>query len=236
MAQEKKYSTKKRLYVWWHYHWKLLFIALASLALLCAVVISQFKKTVPDYQIGVVSSTELPLDTQDSLVKCLTPYCTDVNNDGKVLLQLCSFKADFGEAAVANDAYDQMSGIIKLYSDIQSDNGCYIYLLQDPEGFEDTTRILQYLDGSAPGSEDSPVDVSQMCYPWASCPILASLSLDSYRGRTLMDNEIGESQDILADFSIGRRILNTDAQKSNHQEDELLWQELTKDARKMLSE
>lgn len=227
MQEKKKYSMKRRIYVWWYYHWKLLFIILASLTLLTAVLISQFGKKKPDYQISIVSSSELPVDTQEALIRELKAYCEDVNHDGHILLQLNSYRADFGDAVIDNDAYDQMSGIIKLYTDIQSDDGSYIYLIRDPEGFEDTTRILQYLDGTVPANEEESVNVWDMCYKWSDCPVLTALPLGSYKGLTLVDNEIGESQNLLADFYIGRRILNTDTQKQNHEKDEILWKKLT---------
>lgn len=230
MAEKKQYPLKKRIYVWWHYHWKLLLMAAVALALLIAVLVTQFQKEHPDYQIAVVTSEELPVDTQNALQKALIPFCEDINHDGEVLIQINSYRANFGDAAVDNEAYNQMSGVVKLSTDLHSDKGSYIFLTDDPEGFEDATRSMQYLDGTAPASDDEPVDIQKMFYSWKDCPVLAGLELGDYRGRTLMDSLIGSSQEVLADFYLGRRILRTDAQREYLAKDETLWEKLTEDA------
>ena len=47
--------------------------------------------------------------------------------------------------------------------------------LDDPEGFQNQTGALQYLDGTLPS--DGAGDWQNMVYRWADCPVLAGLDL-----------------------------------------------------------
>ena len=227
MTDAKNYSTSKKLYVWWHYHWKLLLIGLAALILLAAVILSQFQQKKPDYQIGLVSTEELPVDTAEALVEELKAYCEDVNGDGQILIQLNQYTVDFNAATENTDAYSQMSGVIKLSSDLSPSDGSYIFLFDDAESFEETTRALQYLDGSAPESDEEEVQLEKMYLNWTDCPVLTALSLGDYKGYTLMDDQTGSSQDVMSRFMIGRHIVSEEARTSTYAADEALWQALT---------
>ena len=48
------------------------------------------------------------------------------------------------------DPYEQMAGLTQLSADIASASGSYIYLLEDPEVFENYSGVLRYLDGTLP--------------------------------------------------------------------------------------
>lgn len=223
-------TRKKAIYVWWHYHWYLLLIAVAAIGLLIWILYSQFSQKKPDYRIGLVALEDLPVDTAETLVRELEPYCEDVNGDGQVLIELNQYTVDFDTANEDTNAYSQMSGVIKMSANLNEDDCCDIFFFTDPAGFAKNTEILRYLDGSVPETEAEYEDWEKMCYAWSDCPVLTGLDLGQYRGYTLMDNEIGESQDVMSKFYIGRRILRTEKQEKNSVADEKLWDKLTEGA------
>ena len=135
-------------------------------------------QTRPDVQIAYVGLHDLPADTVTALQDALTPYCTDVNGDGKVVVQVDSYTVDFDAENTSTDAYYQMAGVTRLSAELASGGKTYIFLLEDPEGFEKQTGALQYLDGTV---DDDPTtanpDWHEMVYRWTDCPVLAGLDL-----------------------------------------------------------
>lgn len=67
--------------------------------------------TRPDVQIGYIGQYDLPADTVTALQDALTPYCTDLNGDGKVVVQVNSYTVDFNAENDNSDAYNQMAGV-----------------------------------------------------------------------------------------------------------------------------
>ena len=158
----------------------------------------------------------------------LTPFCSDLNGDGKVVVQINQYTVDFvGEESNA-DAYYQMAGVTQLSAEI-SDGDTFVYILQDPAGFEKNTGVLRYLDGTLPDdAEPLPDDAwQQMVYRWGDCPVLAGLELGQYDGYTLMDDLTGDNQDVLANLYIGARGIWGDKDADKFAAGEALWQTLT---------
>ena len=49
-----------------------------------------------------------------------------------------------------------MAGVTRLSAELSSGGKTYIFLLEDPEGFETQTGALQYLDGTVPDDPRPP--------------------------------------------------------------------------------
>ena len=104
----------------------------------------------------------------------------------------------------------------------------YIFLLEDPEGFEKSTGVLQYLDGTVDDDpETADPDWREMVYRWTDCPVLTGLELGSYDGYTLMDDVTGTNQSVLEHLYVGRRGVWDEKQSENYAHCAALWDALT---------
>ena len=175
----REYTRQEKASNWWHYNKIAVAVAVIVVALIAWTVHDALSQVQPDLQIGYVGMQSLPEETADALEAALVPYCTDRNGDGKVVVQLNQYILGFGEDSEDADPYSQMAGLTKLSADLSADTEIYLYLLADPEGFQEQTQILQYRDGTLP-PEGETGDWQQMVYRWSDCPVLAGLDLGSY--------------------------------------------------------
>ena len=166
--------------------------------------------------------------TPSALQDALTPFCSDLNGDGKVVVQVDSYTVDFDAANENTDAYYQMAGVTRLSAELSSGGKTYIFLLEDPEGFEAQTGALQYLDGTVPDDPETPdADWREMVYRWTDCPVLTGLDLGGYEGLTLMDDVTGTNQSVLAHLYVGRRGVWDEKQVPTYEGCAELWDTLT---------
>ena len=134
------------------------------------------------------------------------------------------------------DAYTQMADVTRLSADLSSEDGPYIFIMQDADyaqQFAETTGDLQYLDGTMPDTENVDendnviVDWTKMVYRWTDCPALTGLDLGTYTGLTMVDDLQGENQDIMKNTYIGRRAYYTDKTALESETYDALWNILT---------
>lgn len=182
-------------------------------------------QTRPDVQIGYIGQYDLPADTVTALQDALTPYCTDLNGDGKVVVQVNSYTVDFNAENDNTDAYNQMAGVTRLSADLSDSGTLYVMLIADPAGFQKSTGALAYLDGTPP--EDDADDWQNMVYRWTDCPVLAGMDLGDYDGYTLLDDATGSNQSVLSTLYVGRRAVLDEEQAAHYADGEELWQTLT---------
>ena len=98
-----------------------------------------------------------------------------------------------------------MAGVTRLSAELSSGGKTYIFLLEDPEGFEAQTGALQYLDGTVPDDpETTDADWREMVYRWTDCPVLAGLDLGDYASDAVQ-SESGSSQELMSWYYIGIR-------------------------------
>lgn len=198
-----EYTKKQKAANWWHYHWGYVAVGAVAVCLVGAIVKDTVFQIQPDYQVAYVGRSELPVDTAAALQEALQQYGVDLNGDGRVVVQLNQYTVEW--QADGGDAYNQMAGVTRLSADLGSGKGSYIFLLEDPQSFQQQTGALQYLDGTV-GDPDAPAgDWQNMVYRWRDCPVLAGLDLGEYVGLTLLDDQTGSSQDVLADLYVARR-------------------------------
>ncbi|MEE0800826.1 MAG: hypothetical protein U0L91_06050 [Gemmiger sp.] len=223
----REYTKQEKAANWWHYNkWIVIGVAIAVFLLVWLVhdVVTQVE---PDYRVAYIGQSDLPVDTADALTNALQAFGTDCNGDGQVVVQLDQYNVDFNSETDNTDAYSQMAGVTRLSADL-ADGGAYIFLLEDPAGFVQSTGALCYLDGTMP-DQDHPEndDWHQMVYHWTDCPVLTGLDLGTYTGLTMLDDQQGSSQDVLAGLYVGRRALFTEKQEDHREADEAMWQALT---------
>lgn len=202
----REYTKKEKAANWWHYHWMAVVVAVLVVVFGVWIIKDTVFQTRPDVQVAYVGTSDLPTDTVTALQDALTPFCSDLNGDGKVVVQVDSYTVDFDAANENTDAYYQMAGVTRLSAELSSGGKTYIFLLEDPEGFEAQTGALQYLDGTVPDDpETTDADWREMVYRWTDCPVLTGLDLGGYEGLTLMDDVTGTNQSVLAHLYVGRR-------------------------------
>ena len=213
----REYTKAEKAANWWHYHWVAVVIGVAAVFFGGWIIKDTVFQTRPDVQIAYVGTHELPVDTVNALQDALTPFCQDENGDGKVVVQVATYNVDFDAENESTDAYYQMAGVTRLSAELASGGKTYIFLLEDPEGFEKSTGVLQYLDGTVDDDpETADPDWREMVYRWTDCPVLTGLELGSYDGYTLMDDATGTNQSVLEHLYVGRRGVWDEKQAENY--------------------
>ena len=224
----REYTKKEKAANWWHYHWMAVVVAVLVVVFGVWIIKDTVFQTRPDVQVAYVGTSDLPTDTVTALQDALTPFCSDLNGDGKVVVQVDSYTVDFDAADENTDAYYQMAGVTRLSAELSSGGKTYIFLLEDPEGFEAQTGALQYLDGTVPDDpETTDADWREMVYRWTDCPVLTGLDLGGYEGLTLMDDVTGTNQSVLAHLYVGRRGVWDEKQVPTYEGCAELWDTLT---------
>lgn len=224
----REYTKKEKAANWWHYHWMAVVVAVLVVVFGVWIIKDTVFQTRPDVQVAYVGTSDLPTDTVTALQDALTPFCSDLNGDGKVVVQVDSYTVDFDAANENTDAYYQMAGVTRLSAELASGGKTYIFLLEDPEGFEKSTGVLQYLDGTVDDDpETADPDWREMVYRWTDCPVLTGLELGSYDGYTLMDDATGTNQSVLEHLYVGRRGVWDEEQAENYAHCAALWDALT---------
>ena len=224
----REYTKKEKAANWWHYHWMAVVVAVLVVVFGVWIIKDTVFQTRPDVQVAYVGTSDLPTDTVTALQDALTPFCSDLNGDGKVVVQVDSYTVDFDAANENTDAYYQMAGVTRLSAELSSGGKTYIFLLEDPEGFEAQTGALQYLDGTVPDDPETPdADWREMVYRWTDCPVLTGLDLGGYEGLTLMDDVTGTNQSVLAHLYVGRRGVWDEKQVPTYEGCAELWDTLT---------
>ena len=224
----REYTKKEKAANWWHYHWMAVVVAVLVVVFGVWIIKDTVFQTRPDVQVAYVGTSDLPTDTVTALQDALTPFCSDLNGDGKVVVQVDSYTVDFDAANENTDAYYQMAGVTRLSAELSSGGKTYIFLLEDPAGFEKNTGVLQYLDGTVDDDpETADPDWREMVYRWTDCPVLTGLELGSYDGYTLMDDATGTNQSVLEHLYVGRRGVWDEEQAENYAHCAALWDALT---------
>lgn len=227
-APPREYTKKEKAANWWHYHWMLVAVIAALVVLAVWIIKDTVFQTRPDVQVAYVGTHDLPVDTVSALEEALTPYCTDLNGDGKVVVQVTTYTVDFDAENESTDAYYQMAGVTRLSAELSSGGKTYIFLLEDPAGFEKETGALQYLDGTVPDDpETATPDWREMVYRWTDCPVLAGMDLGDYTGYTMMDDVTGTNQSVLGTLYVGRRGVWDEKQVETYAGCAELWDTLT---------
>lgn len=224
----REYTKQEKAANWWHYHWMWVVIGIVAAVFVVWIIKDTVFRTRPDVQVAYVGKSSLPNDTVTALQDALTPFCKDENGDGKVVVQVDSYTIDFSADDSSTDAYYQMAGVTRLTAELSGSGKTYIFLLEDPEGFERETGALQYLDGTVDDDPDTAnPDWHEMVYRWTDCPVLTGLDLGDYSGYTLMDDLTGTNQSVLEGLYVARRGVWDEKQAAAFTDAADLWDTLT---------
>ncbi len=212
---------------WWYYHkWYVLagavLIAVAAYLFTRALGVWEVR---PDYQAAYVGSAALPEDTAAALEASLAALGTDCNGDGRVVVRLNQYVT--GGDPGGDAALYAYAGSTKLMADLDSCDS-YFFLLENPEGFQESYQVLRRLDGSNPADDD--LGAENCCLLWSECPVLRSLPLGKYT-QTLLGQEIrGDSQELLSGLALARRGFWTEKTARYTPQCDELWAAITEGA------
>ena len=183
--QQKKRSRAN----WWYYHWGIVAVAAVLVVGIIYVAHGLLTTVDPDYTVAIVTSESLPDKAVQSLQAALEPYASDVNGDGAVIVQINNYT--WSANASLTDMNSQMAGATQMNTDLANGES-QIWILEDPEGFEQAYGVLSEKLGS---------NWKACLIPWDQQPILSTLELGSY-STTADGSQTVELQDRFAKYQV----------------------------------
>ncbi|MCM1268683.1 MAG: hypothetical protein NC302_12345 [Bacteroidales bacterium] len=205
----------------WHYYKWYIITGVIVLLIACSLIgnaLGLFHKK-PDLQIACVSNAFLPQDTINAIQETFRALAGDYNRDGEVLVQVNQYLLS-REAADAETAQSQYASEVALSADI-SEGESYLFLLEDPETFQQEYQVLAMPDGSCPSQAD--YSVADKAFPWADFPRLADAEMGAFTEIVAGQTVSGSNQELLAGFYLGRRCFYTENVSKNLAECNALW-------------
>lgn len=120
-----------------------------------------------DYVVTWVSQQLISESQEQALTDQITAVGTDVNGDGQIAVRIDQYHISFDQDLEGDALAESYGYLTKLLNAIQVGD-CYLYFMDDPEGFQRTTGLLQYLDGTIPPESNSYdcANWEQMCVPF----------------------------------------------------------------------
>lgn len=179
----------------------------------------------PDLQIAYVGKSELPSETVSALESAFTSIVSDFNGDGEIIVQVNQYISGLNSSDPEMVQYEYASEL-SLIGDI-SDCESYLFLMDDPEGFQRNYQLIAALDGSCP--DDTDFSIEDKVIPWSACPLLAEKDLGDYSASILGREITGSNQDLLAGLFIGRRCFPTENRTDYVEKCAELWDVLYND-------
>jgi hypothetical protein len=179
---------------WYYYKWHVL-IGIAVILLAVFFIHDLTSKVNPDYQIGLITQTTYPTEVVESLENQIAKFGTDLNGDGKVVVQLNSYVAAEGSSSQAVDMNVQAAGVVRLMSDF-SDGSSMIFISDDAsfQSLQSKSQVFSYLDGSTP--PEGALDYQKMRVGLENCRLT----------NPKVTAPDGTSQDLLKNLSISMRL------------------------------
>ena len=185
-AQEQKKRSRAN---WWYYHWGIVAVAAVVIVSVVYVVHGLTTAVDPDYTVAVVTAESLPDEAVQNLQSALEQYADDANGDGAVIVQVNNYT--WSANASLTDMNGQMAGATQMNTDLANGES-NIWILEDPEGFEQAFGALREKLGS---------DWEDDLIAWEKQPVLSSLDLGSYN-TTADGNQSVSVQSRFADCKI----------------------------------
>lgn len=152
---------------WFSYHWGWLLGGAVLALLLVHAFLTDSREAKPDYTVSWVGASVLSEAEEAAISSAIARAGSDQNGDGQVTAAVAQYIIDFTlspDDALYQDTYAEH---LKLLAQIQTGD-CYLYLMEDPAGFQSSTGALQYLDGTTPSEADhyECANWERMCVLW----------------------------------------------------------------------
>lgn len=179
--EPRELTRKEKAANWWYYHRLHVGIAAAVLVVFIWMAADLLGRTLPDYQIALVTDQYIPDTVIAELSDALSAFGQDLNGDGQTVVQVNGYQLSLGSeeesaasSAAVVDAYTQMAGMTTLSGDVATRTSL-IFLIDDPESFQASFELLAAADGSLP-PEGSGIETVEL-FAFGDCPALTGLAL-----------------------------------------------------------
>lgn len=181
---------------WWYYNKWYVCAAAALVVLVAGTVWRALHRVEPDYRVAYVGSLPLLDDAVASLETALASLGEDLNGDGAVVVSLRQYVDS------SSDTASIMAAQVSLLADVSAQES-FLFLLEDPEAFQQQYHTLCRLDGSLPEEGDDSTENSVLA--WNACPVLRELELGDYDYDIFGGIITGHTGDLYSRLYIGRR-------------------------------
>ena len=167
--EKREYTKKEKAANWWYYHkWHvvmglLVFVFIADIGRSMLGI----GKTKYDYQIAFVSDTTMSENAQAAVEEVFASFGEDLNNDGKITVCINQYPVYLTDDKEYSE--DVQAAQVSMIGDID-EGSSYLFILDDPEVFQDVYGILAYTDGTLPETTDD--EQSAISYACSECSAL----------------------------------------------------------------
>ena len=165
-------SKKSKWENFWYYH-KVHVAIILIVALLAGEFIREMVlKREPDYEVALLTQSGYSDRFLTALESELEKYGTDLNKDGRVLVQVNSYVIVTQKGVQVQDPNVQIASVARFSVDLQ--NGHSMIYLTDDANFREIRKqgeAFTYVDGSLPAKNAK--DDGNMRVPWEKCKLLA---------------------------------------------------------------
>lgn len=218
---QKTLTASEKAKNWWHYRKWYVIAGIVLLMTVCSLTgsaLGLFRRS-PDLQIAYVGKSALPQDTLTALQEVFTSLADDYNADGEIIVKINQYIRD-GETTNTEAAHYQYASEVTLIGDI-SDCESYLFLLDEPQDFQQEYQLLAASDGSCPGQAD--YSTGDKVIRWADCSILSEAEMGDYAEVAAGETITGSNQELLRDLYLGRRCFYTGKTTDNLEGCSKLW-------------
>ncbi|MCH4238857.1 MAG: hypothetical protein LKF71_01085 [Oscillospiraceae bacterium] len=161
LRKEPKTPKEKWQNFWYYHKWHVL-IGIAAAALVIFAITDAVTKVSPDYQIGLITSYQVPDQTIQNMEKKLQTGAKDRNGDGKVVVQVNNYAV--GGDNNKTDPQVAAANVTRLMGDFTTDSD--MLFICDDKGYD----YIQKQDGWDKGHTKMalPESLSYQGYKWTA--------------------------------------------------------------------
>lgn len=153
---------------WWRYHWLHVLCGVLTVIVVSGVIWERAHTEQYDCSVALVTRYVVTPDEIASLQAALEAVCPDFDGDGEVHVAVNTIQIDYTTTDMDDAAIQLMeTNVDKLNSDFYTRQSG-IFLLDDPESFQENHQALTYLNGSLP--PENAMDWENMTRPWSDWP------------------------------------------------------------------
>lgn len=170
-------TPRERRRNWWLYHRRQVLLGAAVLVLLGGILRTQLSQIRPDCSAALVVRHAASSEDVAALETALSSLIPDLNGDGTRAAAVNAIELDYTAGDLDGAALTRArSSVEKLQADFFAGQSG-VFVLDDPEHFQESHQALRYLDGTAPG--EGAVDWENMVRPWRESRAAALADFDS---------------------------------------------------------
>ena len=197
-AEIKLTTPKSKWDNFWFYHKWHVVIGAAVVLLVAFFIRDMLNQEHPDYQIGVITQNSYTDTVVEALEKKFEQVGEDLNQDGKVQVQVNVYTISDSDKA---DPNVQMASATKFTADLTE--GMSMIFLTDDQSFQKQQKANQmfaYLDGATPPKDET--DYTKMRVALKDCKLFQKFDTEA---------PTVEGKDFLENFSISMRVIKGSA-------------------------